>query len=110
MKVVVLSTSTDGFKIMTKIKTTAKLLNVVIFIHHSSIYMHLGNSRTGVWGTLSIQLTGHPGEHVASRCLKLRGLEVGNHWPRSFQEPPGARSLQMTLAAVVGDLNGTQSR
>lgn len=93
MIVVVLSMSTDGFKIMTKIKTTAKLLNVVMFIHHSNIYMHLRNNRIGVWGTLCIQLTGSPGYHMASRCLKLRGLEVGNRWPRSFQELPGARSL-----------------
>jgi hypothetical protein len=91
-------------------KTTAKLLNVVIFIHHSNIYMHLRNNRTDVWGTLCIQLTGSPGYHMASRCLKLRVLEVGNRWPRSFQELPGAGSLCMILAAMVGDLYGTQSR
>lgn len=78
MMVVVLSMSADGFKIMTKIKTTAKLLNVVTFIHHGNIHMHLRNNRTGVGGTLCIQITGSPGYHVASRCLKLRGLKVGN--------------------------------
>lgn len=38
--------SIDGPKIMTKIKTTAKLLNVVAFINHSSIYIHLKNIQT----------------------------------------------------------------
>lgn len=69
MIVVVLLISIDGFKIMTKAKTTAKLLNVVIFIHHSNIPMHLSNNGTGVWGTLCIQLTGSTGCHMASRCL-----------------------------------------
>lgn len=69
MIVVVLLIPTDGFKIMTKTKTTAKLLNVVIFIHHRSIYMHLRKNCTGVGGTLCIQLTGSTGYHMASRCL-----------------------------------------
>lgn len=69
MIAVVLLISTDGLKIMTKTKTTAKLFNVVIFIHHSNIYMHLRNNRAGVWGTLCSQLTGSKGCHMASRCL-----------------------------------------
>lgn len=43
MIVVVLLISIDGLKIMTKIKTTAKLLHVFVFIHCSSIYIHLRN-------------------------------------------------------------------
>lgn len=61
MIVIVLSITTDGFEIMTKIKTTAKLLNVAVFIHHRNIYMHMKNDRTGVWSTLWIQLAGSTG-------------------------------------------------